>query len=159
MDQTSSETDKKPKGLYGDPAEALKAVIADYQYWTGRLTETSAQMSYAVIAANWIVFGSINVILSSLWAKLSLLSVLLSLATSVIGNWLLCEGHRFQGKYGDCNPVRWETEFSQFANTKNPWPFTAVIECVASWTRHLKAIFVLAGGIFLVIGVISKWGG
>lgn len=154
MEQSPCEADKK--GLYATPADALRAVMVDYHYWTGRLTETSAQMSYAVIAANWIVFGSINVILSSTYAKLSLLSVLLSLATSVVGTWLLCEAHRKQANYGDCDPVRWATEFGQLANTKNPWPFTAYIECAAALTRHLKAFFALAGGVFLVIGALLK---
>jgi hypothetical protein len=156
MDQAKDEAAKKIKGLYGDPADALKAVITDFHYWTGRLTETSAQMSYAVIAANWIVFGSINVILSNICAKLSLLCVLLSLATSVIGTWILCEGHKSQANYGDCDPVRWESEFQKLANTKSEWPFTGLIVCTASWTRHLKALFALAGGVFLVLGTILK---
>lgn len=156
MEEKIEQQDKRLKGLYADPSEALKAVIADYEYWTGRLTETSAQMSYAVIAANWIIFGSVNVILKSICSKLSLLFVLLSLATSVIGTWLLCEGHRRQGNYGDCNSERWEVEFKKFANTKNPWPFTPFIECTAAWTRNLKAAFVLLGGILLVIGAITK---
>ncbi len=146
----------RPKGLYTDPQEALKAVVADYQYWTGHLTDASAQMSYGIIAANWIVFGSVSVILSSIWAKLSLLSVMLSLATSVIGTWLLCEGHRRQAEYGDCDPKRWKQEFMQFANTKNPWPFTPLIECIASWSRNLKAGFVLLGAAFLIVGAIVK---
>jgi hypothetical protein len=104
MATTTSNPEGRRKGLYDDPQEALKAVIADYQYWTGRLTDSSAQMSYAVIAANWVVFGSVPTILTSIWAKLSLLSVMLSLATSVIGTWLLCEGHKRQGERGDSNP-------------------------------------------------------
>jgi hypothetical protein len=156
MEEGIEQQDKKTKGLYADPSEALKAVIANYEYWTGRLTETSAQMSYAVIAANWIIFGSVNVILKSTCSKLSLLFVLLSLATSVIGTWLLCEGHRRQGVYGDCNPGRWESEFRKFANTKHPWPFTNFIESTAAWTRNLKAAFVLLGGAFLIIGAITK---
>jgi hypothetical protein len=146
----------RPKGLYADPQEALKAVVADYQYWTGRLTDASAQMSYGIIAANWIVFGSVSVILSSIWAKLSLLSVMLSLATSVVGTWLLCEGHRRRGEYGDCDPKRWKQEFTQFANKKNPWPFTRFIECTASWSRNLKAGFVLLGAAFLIVAAIVK---
>jgi hypothetical protein len=156
MGQAPCVTQTTSGGLYRDPPDGLKAVIDGYQYWTGRLTETSAQMSYAVIAANWIVFGSVHVILSNVWSKLSLLSVLLTLATSVIGTWLLCEGHRRQGQYGDSDPVRWEAEFKQFANIKHPWPFTRFIEHTASLTRNLKAIFALLGGVFLIIGAVLK---
>jgi hypothetical protein len=156
MAQNRSQEVRNPVGLYAGPSEALEAVIADFQYWTGRLTETSAQMSYAVIGANWIVFGSVNAILGSIWSKLSLLAVLLGLATGVVGTWLLCEAHRRRGVYGDSDPARWATEFHKFANKRSPWPFTAFIEWTASWTRNLKAAFALLGGVFLVIGAILK---
>jgi hypothetical protein len=156
MATTTPNPESGRKGVYADPAAALKAVIDDYLYWTGRLTETSAQMSYAVIAGNWIVFGSVSTILSSPWSKFSLLCVMLSLATSVIGTWLLSECHRRQAEYGDCDPVRWECEFKQFASTKSPWPFTRSIEQIGLLSRFLKAAFVLLGSLLLVIGALLK---
>src|SRR5947209_1299855 len=51
--------------LYQSPGEALKAVREDYLYWTEKLTDTSLQLSYAVIAANWAVFGSVDKLLSN----------------------------------------------------------------------------------------------
>jgi hypothetical protein len=61
--------------LYATPEEALKKVSSEFEYWTGRLTETSLQMCYALIAANWLVFGSVRGILGNLCATLSLLMV------------------------------------------------------------------------------------
>ena len=40
-------------GLYGSSNDALKKVCSEYEYWSGRLTETSLQMCCALIAANW----------------------------------------------------------------------------------------------------------
>ena len=55
--------------LYATPGDGLKAVRDDYLYWTGRLTDSSPQLSFAVIAANWAVFGSVQALLNSPWAK------------------------------------------------------------------------------------------
>jgi len=62
-------------GLYKTPADAQKAVSGAYDYWRGNLTTSSLQMNYALIGANWIIFGSVNGILGSLWAKWSMLLV------------------------------------------------------------------------------------
>jgi hypothetical protein len=53
------------KGLYATPAERLKAIVAGFDYWSGKLTDTSVQMSCAVFAANWVVFGSLSGILKN----------------------------------------------------------------------------------------------
>jgi hypothetical protein len=144
------------KGLYATPAEALKAVVAGFEYWSGKLTDTSVQMSYAVIAANWVAFGSLNGILKNDWSKFSILLVLVGLGANVIGTLILCESHRRRAEYGDCDAKRWATEFDQFANTRNPWPFTAGIESTAQWMRRIKAYSTLGGGLLLFIGVIAS---
>jgi hypothetical protein len=78
-------------GLYAASEEALQKVSGEFEYWTGKLTETSLQMCYALIGANWVVFGSVNGILHSGWAKWSLVMVLLALASNVVGAWILSE--------------------------------------------------------------------
>src|SRR5689334_22277255 len=96
--------------LYESPTEALKKVCSEYEYWSGKLTETSLQMCYAVIASNWVVFGSVNGILGNMWAKLSLLMVILALATNIIGAWLLSEQLRTRVEYGEADGLRWFQE-------------------------------------------------
>jgi hypothetical protein len=113
-------------------------------------------MSYAVIAANWVVFGSLNGILKNNWSKFSLLLVLVGLGANVVATLILCESHRIRAEYGDCDAKRWAAEFDQFANTRNSWPFTAGIESTARWMRRIKAYFTLGGGLLLFIGVISS---
>lgn len=65
---------EKPQGsgLYTTSSDAPKAVRDDYHYWTGKLTDSSFQLSLAVIAANWPVFSSASGILCNWWAKLSI---------------------------------------------------------------------------------------
>lgn len=152
----SPEPKKSDEGLYSSPAEALKKLCTEYDYWSGKLTETSLQMCYALIAGNWIVFGSINGILSNLWAKLSLLMVFLALATNIVGAWLLSEAIRGRVKYGEASKERWAEEFKEFVGTDCPWPFTDKIDDIGRFMRGIKAVFTIASGVSLAIGAIVK---
>src|SRR6185369_4784476 len=114
--------------------DAVKAVREDYLYWTGRLTETSLQLSYGVIAANWAAFGSVNGILNSLWSQLSLVLVIASLGMSVAGAKWMGELHRKRIDYAaDAN--RWNAEFQAHSGKPGPWPFTRGIEASGRWLR------------------------
>jgi hypothetical protein len=142
--------------LYGTAQEALKKVVEEYSYWSGRLTETSVQMCYALIGANWVVFQSVNGILQSVWAKLSLLMVLLALATSVVGSWSLSESLRRRIEYGEASPQRWEKEFQDASGKSVAWPFSSSIERIGFLTRQIKAGFTLLGALFLIIGAVVR---
>ncbi len=143
-------------GLYQTPTEALKAVCDSFGYWTERLTETSLQMAYAVMAGNWLVFGSVNGILQSNWSKLSLLMVLFALATNVIGAWWLSQLLGKQIDYAECNREKWEDQFKQTIGKHDPWPFTPRIQKAGQRMREIKAFFTLASGILLIIGAVFK---
>jgi hypothetical protein len=142
--------------LFSTPADALKKVSSEYEYWSGRLTETSLQMCYALIAANWVVFGSVNGILANVWAKASLLMVLLALAANIVGAWLLSEKLRERVEYGEEDGPRWQREFDEFTSTSCPWPFTGLIEKIGRRMRMIKAGFTLVAGALLMIGAILK---
>jgi len=45
--------------LYASASDGLKQVRDDFLYWTGRLTDSSFQLSFALIAGNWAAFGSL----------------------------------------------------------------------------------------------------
>jgi len=142
--------------LYSSPGEALKKVSSEYEYWSGKLTESSVQMSYSLIAANWIVFGSVNGVLNSLGAKLSLLMVFIGLAANVIGAWLLSESLRKRVEYGESNSVRWKTEYTNSDNKRVAWPFTNFMELTGKWMRRVKAISILVSAICLIVASVLK---
>jgi hypothetical protein len=144
------------EALYASPAEALKKVCSEYEYWSGRLTEGTLQMSYAVIAADWAVFGSINGILDNFWAKMSLLMVIFGLAANLIGAWFLSEALRKRVEYGEADSPRWNREFTQYRESACAWPFTDPIQKVGGKMRLIKATFALAGAGFLIVGAILK---
>lgn len=142
--------------LYGNAGDGLKAVREDYLYWTGRLTDTSFQLSLAVIAANWAVFGSVPQLLDSTWAKTSLSLVVLSLGLSLLGAKCMGELHRKRIDYAAEDLDRWETECSRALGRRDPWPFTARIERLGRWMRELKTwLPVAAGAAFLTALLVS----
>ena len=148
--------EKKVEGLYSSATEALQKLSSEYEYWSGKLTETSLHMCYALIASNWVVFGSMNGILRSGRAKFSLVMVLLGLAANIIGAWLLSVCIRNRVAYGEGDNRRWTEEFNQFIGTESSWPFTETIDGIGRWMRAIKAIFTLAGGALLIIGAMVK---
>src|SRR5688500_9205365 len=90
-----------PTTLYADAQEALRAVRDDYLYWTGKVTETSVQLSYAVLGANWAAFGSVNEIISNVWSKFSVFAIVLSLGVSVVGAQAMGEQHLKRINYAE----------------------------------------------------------
>ena len=143
-------------GLYATPADAQKAVAAAYDYWSGNLTTSSLQMNYALIGANWIIFGSVNGILASFWAKWSMLLVLVALVVNVLGSWILSGRLRSRSFYAESDYERWNREFEDAKGKQTPWPFTATIDGIGKWMRWVKAALTIASGVFLIIGALLK---
>jgi hypothetical protein len=143
-------------GLFKAPAEAAKAVSTSYDYWSGNLTTSSLQMNYALIGANWIIFGSVNGILGSPWAKWSMLFVLFALVVNVLGSWILSEVLRNRIDYGEENYPRWSAEFEEARGKKSPWPFTSAIDNIGRGMRWVKASLTLASGMCLIVGALLK---
>jgi hypothetical protein len=139
--------------LYPTVADALKAVRDDYDYWTGKLTESSFALSLAIIAANWAAFPSVDTIRKHGWSKASIAAVVLNLVVNVLGAFVLGELHRRQVIYAEGNPARWEEEFESYGGWKNPWPFTACIEWWAAASRCCRVFLPLAGGVLFLIAL------
>jgi hypothetical protein len=145
---------KPETGLYASPDDALKKLSSEFEYWSGKLTDNSVQMCYALIGANWVVFGSVAGILKNEWAKWSMLLVLFTLVINVLGALILSELHRKRIAYGEKNPARWAKEYQAAMHTDDPWPFTAAIQDLGTYTRWLKALLTLASGLCLIVGAI-----
>jgi hypothetical protein len=142
--------------LYASPQEALKAVREDYLYWTGRVTETSVQLSLAVIGANWAVFGSIDAILTNFWARLSMMLVVVGLGVSLLAaSWMgTLHGHRID--YAESDTERWKREFDETMGKRDPWPFTAAIEVIGAWQRLVKTWLPISAGIAFLIALLQR---
>lgn len=142
--------------LYQSPNEALQAVREDYLYWTAKLTDTSLQLSYAVIAANWAAFGSVNELLTSVWSKLSVGLVIVGLGLSLAGAKWMGELHRTRIDYAETNGSRWKAEFTETAGKRDPWPFTRVIESLGRAMREAKTWLPLIAGVLFLIALVRR---
>ena len=142
--------------LYPSPAEALRAVRDDYLYWTGKLSDTSLQLSYAVIAANWAAFGSVNGVLASIWSKFSVGLVIVALGLSVVGAKWMGESLRRRIEYAETDTSRWKAEFEDNAGKGNPWPFTGAIDSLGRGMREARTWLPLVAGLLFVIALVRR---
>jgi hypothetical protein len=140
-------------GLYQSPGESLKAVRDDYIYWTAKLTDTSLQLSFAIIAANWAVFGSVAGVLASFWSKLSIALVVVGLGISLAAAYWMGELLRARVGYAELNPSRWASEFDAAFGKRDPWPFTSVIDALGWGMRATKTWLPLLAGISFLIAL------
>jgi hypothetical protein len=90
---------KDSTGIYESSTDALKEIDGAFDYWSGQVTATSLQMCYALIGANWVVFGSVGNILHSRYAIVSLLFVLLALTFNMVSAYALAEYMRIRFGY------------------------------------------------------------
>jgi hypothetical protein len=143
-------------GVYKDPVEGLKAVGEAYDAWSGVLTSSSLQMCYALIGANWVVYGSIAEILKSKWAIASLVLVLIALGVNMTVAFLMTELHRCRYKYAEVKVERWEAEFKAHCRAPQEWPFTKAIERVGFISRLMKIGLPILGALLLMYGAYVK---
>jgi hypothetical protein len=142
--------------LYQSPAEALKAIRDDYLHWTGKLSDTSLQLSYAVIAANWAAFGSVSGVLASFWSKVSVGLVVITLGLGVVGAKLMGEKLRERIKYAETDSSQWNAEFTESVNSPSSWPYTPAIDLLGLRMRQAKTWIPLAAGISFIIALVFR---
>jgi hypothetical protein len=156
-DQSANPSESVVKiGGYANPSAALKEVGEAFNAWSANLASTSLQMCYALVAANWLVYGSMKAIISSRWSILSLLSVFVALAVNLATSFVMTELHRCRYKYAEDVPDRWVSEFNKYSGTSDPWPYTATIEAVGLVTRLMKLLLPVVGGLFLLVGACAR---
>jgi hypothetical protein len=141
---------------YASAAEALQAVKEEYHYWTGKLSETSLQFSYALIAANWSAFPSVDTILRNPWSKLSIALVVVGLGLNLIGTKAMGELHRAKLEYADADSTRWQAEFTSARGVSDAWPFTRTIEVLGRAMRELKIWMPLASGAAFIVALLVR---
>lgn len=152
----SSEPQPPSSNLYESPEEALKKLAGEFEYWTGKFTDTTLQMCYALIGANWVIFGSLAGVLKHPWSLASLILVMLALASNVIGAWLLSESLRGRIRYAESDNQRWQQEFRNVAPFDDFWPFNRMIQISGQYMRWIKGGLTLASGICLIAGALWK---
>jgi hypothetical protein len=146
------ESETRRAALDSSARDGLKDVKEDFLYWTGKLTDSSFQLSLALIGANWAAFGgSVTKVVSNTWAKTSLGLVVFGLALSLAGAKWMSELHGSRIDYADEDPERWAGECAAAARGRDPWPYTRGIERLGRCLREAKFwIPLIAGALFLI---------
>jgi hypothetical protein len=145
---------KDSTGIYESSTDALKEVYEAFDYWSGQITATSLQMCYALIGANWVIFGSVGNILRSPYAIMSLLLVLLALTFNMLSAYALAEYMRSRFGYAVSDRKRWEAEFQHVKIESTTWPYSKWTQGASVATRMIKMILPLASGVCLIIGAV-----
>jgi hypothetical protein len=153
IQETSSEP---PKGLYASADEALKKVQETYDYWSGKLNDITMQMAFALIGANWAIFGTASGILGHIWAKLSIVAVLLAMVFNIIAALALSEMTEARVTYAESDLPRWAREYKESTGQKVAWPFTDCINDTGRRMRWVRAALIATSGVCLIIGAILK---
>jgi hypothetical protein len=153
-DQEPAEARATVLWRYPDPGAAQKDVQDDYEYWTGKLTDLSFQLSLAIIGANWAAFEKLDRILQNPWAKSSLSCVILGIAINLLGTKRLGELLRKRLKYAEADPGRWKREYVEAYGKAGHWPFTATTDGLARFLREIKTWFPLVAGLLFLIGLL-----
>jgi hypothetical protein len=154
--QPGASLELKKTGVHETPQKALEKVGSEFDHWSGKLTETSLQMCYALIGANWVVFGSVDKILVNNFAKWSLFMVLLTLGCNVVGAWILSESIRNRFEWAEGHSDQWDKAFKDAVGERVPFPFTKFHESMGFWMRQIKGLFPIVGGLLLLIGAIWR---
>lgn len=141
---------------YASPQDALKEIEGAFDYWSGQVSSTSLQMCYALIAANWLIFGSIGKILSYKSATWSLITVLATIAFNMITAYILAEWLRNRFGYAENNRTRWQEEFDAEKEKAGVWPYTRNIEWASIVIRFVRAFLPLVGGGLLIIAAVME---
>lgn len=135
--------------------DASRELFESFNKWSGAVGSYGVQTAYAVIAANWAVFGTTKVIVDNCWAKYSLGVAVGFLAIHLIcTDWIsrLCDQRI---KYANRDQKRWQKEFEDKNTPASSWPYTKKIERIRNFLRFLKVwVPVVSGGLFIG-GVIS----
>ena len=140
---------------YRTADEALKDLEEAYNYWSGKITETSTSFALGLIAANWAVFGSDG--LKSMWLpRLSVFCALLLLLLGLIQAERMTKYHDERHQFAEENPARWVSlyEAAKKSSQPDPWPYTKKIEWLGAMGRLWKTWLPVIGCIFFLVAFI-----
>jgi hypothetical protein len=144
----------KPQvGRFENPKAAAQEVVSAFNDWSSMLTNRSIEASFAVIAANWAVYGSAAAILAKPFAKWSIIAVIVFLASNLLMEWLMCCLLFARSQYAERDHNQWQQEYDETKGTPDPWPYTEGIENLGHGLRVLKAFVPLIAAVLFIVSL------
>lgn len=133
--------------------DAIKELFEGFNDWSANVSTHGMHTAYAVIAANWAVYGDAQAIIGNLWAKFSIAIIISFLGLNLFCTWLMTLCYTEQYDYADEDRERWSSEFEREKIVPSSWPYTKFIEQLGEFMRLLKVWAPIIGGIFFILGL------
>ena len=140
---------------YKNSDEALERLHDDFNDWTSILTSYSVQLAYAIIAANWAVYGTAQKLINNLWARWSIIIVFLFLvANLIITRWI---GLRLKNRYdyAESDPENWKKEYEEKKDNPGAWPYTKKTEVLGTTLREIKVWSLVISAILFIVSLFA----
>ena len=150
------EPNKKSRGdnrRFENAGDAAKELFDGFNDWSAAVNVYGVQTAYAVIAANWAVYGNAQTILNNPWAKVSIAIVVGFLGINLLCIGLMTRLYSRRRCYADKDKERWKVEFEKEVETSSPWPYTGFIEVLGSFIRIFNMWAPVMGGAIFIIGL------
>lgn len=138
---------------HDSPEDALRAVGEWSSFWNQKLSDWSVQLSYALVAANWAVFGNKNALLASPWAQISLGLVIMFFVTNLLLTRIIGELLVRRYAYGETDQNRWRQEYDR-SSAMEAWPSTPTINRTARVLREARTWLPLTSGLMFLLAVL-----
>ena len=149
---SNNETDSQSR-RFSSAGDAVKELFEGFNEWSVTVSSYGIHMAYAVIAANWAVYGNAQAIIGNLWAKSSIAIVISFLGLNLFCTWLMTSLYAKRCAYADEDKTRWSSEFEREKTSSSAWPYTKFIDRLGKFMRLLKVWAPIIGGIVFIIGL------
>jgi hypothetical protein len=145
-----------PRSLYQSPVDATKAIQERFLYWTGKLTDTSLQLCFAVIAANWAAFKTTDDILKNHWSRASIALVIFGMGCNLVATFLVGKSLSQRVDYAEGDLARWQNEYSQSVGKATPWPYSESSVTLSRIARHIRLWVPILGGATFIVALFKN---
>ena len=141
---------------FSSSGDAKKELFEGFNAWSASISTHGMHTAYAIIAANWAVYGNTQAIMENLWAKYSMGIIILFLGLNLFCTWLMSLCYWERVEYADENKKRWDSEFDKGNVIPSPWPYTEFIERLGKFMRFIKVWAPIIAGSLFILGLFSK---
>lgn len=152
-----SENNNMSSRRFKEPGDATKELYEGFNDWCAILTKHSIEAALAVIAANWAVHGSTDVILTNRYSKWSMAAAIGFLGINLaITGWITMQ-YNSRRRYADDDKNRWAREYEAAGKLKaSSWPYTCFMEWLGSFLRFLKVVIPFVSAILFILSLFLK---
>ncbi len=138
---------------FAKAGDGTKDLVEGYNAWTSGLAKHALQVGFALIGANWALYGTQAGILSNGWATSSLFVAIGYLVLQLVLMQLMCILHKRRHDYAEHDRDRWANEYDAAANKKSDWPFTKGIIRLGKLMTWLNVCVPVLSGALLFASV------